>query len=104
MKEDNLTLEFIDKAKKIHGDRYVYSKVKYCKSKIKVIITCRIHGDYEQSPNSHLRGKGCRICGEIERSRKRTFMTRQHLLVERRNDMVNSTCMATLCISIDVKI
>lgn len=72
MKEDSLTLEFIDKAKKIHGERYVYSKVKYCKSKIKVIITCRIHGDYEQSPNSHLAGYGCLECGKINGSRKRT--------------------------------
>lgn len=55
--------EFIIKAKKIHGDNYDYSKVIYNKSYIKVTITCHEHGDFEQIPNSHLKGRGCPICG-----------------------------------------
>ncbi len=26
-------------------------------------ITCRVHGDFRQIPNSHLRGRGCPKCG-----------------------------------------
>ena len=46
----------------MHGDRYDYSKVVYVRSKDKVIITCKEHGDFEQTPVSHLRGRGCAKC------------------------------------------
>ena len=29
----------------------------------KVIITCKEHGDFLQSPNGHLNGHGCYKCG-----------------------------------------
>lgn len=32
-------------------------------SKIKVKISCPIHGCFEITPNHHLNGKGCRFCG-----------------------------------------
>ena len=63
--------EFIRKAKEIHGDRYDYSKVEYVNSKTKVCIICPIHGEFWQTPHSHLRGRGCRACGLIERSKQR---------------------------------
>ena len=56
------TLEWIEKAKKVHSDKYDYSKVKYIKSDTKVIIICKNHGEFEQIPNSHLRGRGCSKC------------------------------------------
>lgn len=34
----------------------------YKTKKEKVIITCLIHGDFEQSPDGHLRGQGCPRC------------------------------------------
>ena len=55
--------EFITKAKEIHGDAYDYSKVRYVNSKAHVDITCKIHGDFRQSPSDHLMKKGCRTCG-----------------------------------------
>jgi hypothetical protein len=62
------TEEFIERAKEIHGDRYDYSKVIYVKSIENVIITCPIHGDFEQSPNSHLCRHGCRKCNQVDNS------------------------------------
>lgn len=56
------TEEFIKKAKVIYGDKYDYSKVDYKGNKIKVIITCNIHGDWEVTPNNFLRGSECPIC------------------------------------------
>lgn len=56
------TQTFIMKATRVHGDRYDYSLTEYNHSKEKVIIVCKIHGEFEQSPNSHLRGKGCAKC------------------------------------------
>jgi very-short-patch-repair endonuclease len=56
------TVEFIEKAQLIHGDKYVYSKVDYNTVIEKVIIICKIHCEFEQTPDSHLRGVGCPFC------------------------------------------
>ena len=51
--------DFIEKARKVHGDLYDYSKVDYKGNKEKVCITCPEHGDFWMSPNNHLRGHQC---------------------------------------------
>jgi hypothetical protein len=61
------TVEFINKAKIIHGKKYLYNKTDYKSSKIKVNIVCPKHGEFNQTPTSHLNGWGCKKCG-IERS------------------------------------
>lgn len=53
---------FKHKAVAIHGLKYSYDKVNYINAKEKVIITCEKHGDFMQSPNKHLMGRGCRGC------------------------------------------
>ena len=58
--------QFIEKAIKVHGSKYNYTKVSYLNSTTKVIITCPIHGDWEQLPNNHLKGKGCYKCGKSQ--------------------------------------
>ena len=55
--------DFIAKAKKVHGDKYDYSKVVYKNSTTKVCIVCPEHGEFWQVPSSHLRGVGCPFCG-----------------------------------------
>ena len=58
-----LTLEkFIEKAKKVHGDKYDYSKVEYINNHTKVCIICPIHGEFWQTPQHHLKGVGCPKC------------------------------------------
>jgi hypothetical protein len=61
------TSSFIEKAKNKHGDKYIYDKVDYLDAKIKITITCPIHGDFTQTPNSHLAGRACPKCGRIKR-------------------------------------
>ena len=56
------TEEFIEKAKKIHGDKYNYSKVEYYDSYTKVCIICPEHGEFWQQPRVHLNGGRCSIC------------------------------------------
>lgn len=46
------------------GDRYDYSKVEYVNAKTKVCIICPEHGEFWQTPNGHLNGKGCPKCKE----------------------------------------
>lgn len=57
------TENFILKCKLLYGDKYDYSKVIYNGSKNKVVITCKMHGDFEQIPYLHFKQTGCRICG-----------------------------------------
>lgn len=54
---------FIMKARAIHGDVYSYNKVEYIATHTPVTITCKIHGDFQQTPNDHLCGHGCPSCG-----------------------------------------
>ena len=55
--------QFIRKAIFVHGEKkYDYSKVDYKQSQSKVIIVCPEHGEFEQTPNNHLKGQGCPKC------------------------------------------
>lgn len=64
------TEEFIKRARKIHGDKYDYSKANYENMRTKISIICKIHGVFLQRPNSHLNnGKGCFDCSYYERRR-----------------------------------
>jgi hypothetical protein len=60
----NKTEQFVEKAKKIHGETYDYSGVQYVVSAKKVEIRCGSHGAFLQTPNSHLNGSGCPKCGD----------------------------------------
>lgn len=60
-------IDFIERARKVHGDKYDYSKVIYKGMHEKVCIICPIHGEFWQTPANHLSGKGCPECGSISR-------------------------------------
>lgn len=52
--------EFVREARRVHGDKYDYARVGVTYPR--VTITCRVHGDFEQSKYHHLRGSGCPSC------------------------------------------
>lgn len=54
--------KFVKEASELHSNKYDYSKSNYISAKENIIITCPIHGDFEQTPNRHLGGAGCRKC------------------------------------------
>lgn len=56
------TEQFVALANLKHKNKYIYNKTVYTKSNAKVIITCPEHGDFEQTPSSHLSGAGCPKC------------------------------------------
>ncbi|MCK9369603.1 hypothetical protein M0R04_06820 [Candidatus Dojkabacteria bacterium] len=68
-----LTLEqFIEKANKVHNNKYDYSLVEYINNSTKVTIKCNTHGTFTQKPGNHLTGKngggnGCQICAQLSR-------------------------------------
>jgi hypothetical protein len=63
-----LTLEeFIEKAIKIHGDKFDYSKVNYINSKTKINIKCnKCYYLFKQKPSNHLNGQGCPVCAGLK--------------------------------------
>ena len=78
--------EFIQKAKKIHGDKYDYSETEYVNSRTVVKIICPKHGPFYTTPNQHLSGKrGCRFCGyekisEIKGSTTKEFINKAKMI------------------------
>ena len=64
--------EFIEKARKVHGNKYDYSKVEYKNQKTTVRIICPEHGEFFMTPGAHLAGQGCRKCSNEKLSKERT--------------------------------
>ena len=64
IKQDRVktTKQFVEKARKIHGNRYNYSKVNYINRNSEVCIICPEHGEFWQKPYIHLDGCGCKSC------------------------------------------
>lgn len=57
---------FIEKARKVHGDKYDYSKVVYRNAMSQVTVICPEHGEFKIIPNSHIHGKaGCPKCNRL---------------------------------------
>jgi len=62
-------VNFIEKANKIHDNKYDYSLVKYKSNKRKVKIICPVHGIFEQTPNNHISKKvNCPLCTNENRN------------------------------------
>ena len=58
--------EFITQAIKVHGDKFGYEKVNYVNNHTKVKIYCKkCKKCFYQTPNSHLKGRGCPFCVHI---------------------------------------
>lgn len=52
----------INRFKEKFGGKYSYDKFIFTTNSAKAIITCSIHGDFEQSASNHLKGHGCYSC------------------------------------------
>lgn len=63
------TEEWVAKARIVHGNRYDYSKTVYRSALSRLIITCPIHGDFEQIANNHLNGFNCPSCNCNKKSK-----------------------------------
>lgn len=62
---------FIERCKEIYGDKYDYSKVEYVNNHTKVCIICHAHGEFWQTPSSHLSRSGCPMCGRHKATQSR---------------------------------
>lgn len=67
-------LEFIKRAHKKHYGKFDYTKSKYINYETKVIIICKLHGEFLQTPHDHLTGYGCPVCGKSQKLTTSTFI------------------------------
>ncbi len=70
---------FVEEARKVHGDKYDYSKVNYVNNSIKVCIICPEHGEFWQTASGHLRGRGCPKCGLKSIAEKKLLTTEEFI-------------------------
>lgn len=82
------TEDFIKQVKIVHNNFYDYSLVDYKNAHTKVTIVCPIHGNFEQTPHNHLKGRGCPKCG----INKTTNVTRnsKSIFIENANKIHNN--------------
>ena len=63
---------FINKATKIHRNKYDYNLANYINNRTKIKIICPTHGTFEQTPSMHLSGQGCRKCSSQNIAKSKT--------------------------------
>lgn len=68
---------FIKRASELHKGLYTYERSEYITARIKITITCKLHGDFEQTPDSHLRSRGCPTCAVMGRGYTKTIFRNQ---------------------------
>jgi len=66
------TAKFINKAILVHGQVYDYTQTVFTGWNKKILINCKTHGRFKQSPGDHIHSKnGCPLCGVSKRSQTR---------------------------------
>jgi len=73
---------FISESNKKHNNAYTYDNVVYVNNLTKVLITCPIHKDFEQLPECHLRGHGCRDCSFISTANKKILTSKSNFFTK----------------------
>jgi hypothetical protein len=86
IKQSSNREKVVSKFIETHKEKYNYSLVEYINSMTKVIIICPIHGEFEQTPNNHLRGKGCPKCANNKISNSEEFTTKANKIHNKRYD------------------
>lgn len=69
---------FIERARKVHGDKYDYSKAEYIATNEKVCIICPEHGEFWQTPSGHMNGQGCPSCNQKHLERDVMLFLKRH--------------------------
>lgn len=81
--------EFLERSLAKHGLRYDYSLVEYRHQYSNVLISCRTHGAFSQSPKNHMLGAGCPRCGRMKggNRKKKSSAVLGEYFVERATDI-----------------
>lgn len=86
--------EFLERANQVHNGKYDYDKSLFVNTQTKVCIVCHEidengneHGEFWQTPNKHMAGRGCPKCAQLSRIEK---MTRTQEEFERKANLVHN--------------
>lgn len=82
------TAEWVERVKKVHGEKYDYSQTVYVNQRTNVKIICPKHGLFEQKADSHLRGCGCQLCGRESENYKGV-----HNWSDKQRRAIEETCL-----------
>jgi hypothetical protein len=63
--------DFITRSTAVHNGKYDYSRSAYTKGRDVLEIICPIHGSFFQRGESHVAGKGCKKCADLENGRRK---------------------------------
>ncbi len=81
------TEEFIEKAKKIHGSKYDYSKTYYLGNKVKIKIICPKHGEFQQIAGNHISKKcNCPKCKNTAKMNTESFIKKAQQIHQNKYD------------------
>ena len=80
-KNKRSTVQFIKESIDVHGDHYDYSKSEYIRCDKKLTIICNFHGEFQLTPEHHLRKVGCAKCGTI-RSANANRISQEHYIMQ----------------------
>jgi hypothetical protein len=69
--------QFQAEARRVHGETYYYGDVQYLDQHAPICIGCRLHGSFFQTPLSHVRTNGCRICNVVSYDKDRMVFLRK---------------------------
>ena len=81
--------QFIIEAKEKHGDKYDYSKVEYKKRTENVIILCKEHGEFLQTPSKHLKKQNCPKCSGRYKRTQNDFITEASIIHNEKYDSLD---------------
>lgn len=84
MKGKKTKEQFVADARKVHGNKYDYSKVEYKGCHVEVEIICPKHGSFLQTPTNHLLGHGCIKCRTEEHANHQRRTTEEFVAQARR--------------------
>jgi len=72
---------FIEQSNNIHNNFYDYSQMgDYINSYTKIKIICPKHGEFNQTPHSHLKGYGCSKCSGLYKKSKNDFISECNII------------------------
>lgn len=72
-------LSFLERSNDKHGKLYDYSKTEVKSKHNKVVIICKLHGEFEQLPSNHIKGQGCPECAQIVRAKSQRYTSQEFI-------------------------
>jgi hypothetical protein len=73
------TEQYIQKANKVHNNKYIYPSPYYGLSK-SITILCPAHGEFTKLASNHLQGYGCKECSKLNRKQRKDTHSKEKFL------------------------